>query len=265
MSSTPPSNAKAVPHEGYETLPSVGKEESEFAKYGLSPPPKAKKGWRTFAESEKTIKREFKKKWESSNDDDKKILLFLYSRGFHRYKDQPTRIYHTKQMLQTGEVRERMLQVINTGGDTDMSSFGKWQLHYIDTCLTLHRYFRQAGANGFVTDMSSLVYYLREQMHGTTCFLQAACVTMCYILQSHDTLVPPVDASRLIRNQYFDDQLFQYFVKDKGGDSVAILRILDYLFFDCDFRSRPYEIIGSTRLAVIECMECAKSLIGLRF
>jgi hypothetical protein len=189
MSSTPLNNAKAV-QEGYETTVSLGKEESaEFAKYGLSPLQ------RTFTESVRRIQKEFKETRESGTYDQKKILPFLYSRGLHRHSKKLMRVGHAEEMLRAGKVRERMLQIINADGDIDISSIDKWQLHYIRTCLTLHRYFRQTGAKGFVTDMSSLVYYLREQMHGT-CFLQAACVTMCYMLQSHGVVVPPVEMVR---------------------------------------------------------------------
>jgi hypothetical protein len=56
------------------------------------------------------------------------------------------------------------------------------------------------------------------------------------------------DGSRLIRNHYVDNQLLQYIVKDRGGDSVAVLRILEKLFFDCDFPTRVITSISCPRL-----------------
>jgi hypothetical protein len=55
MSSNTLSNAKAVQKE-YETPQSLGTEDSEFAKYGLSPPTPG----RTFMESFQRIQKEFK-------------------------------------------------------------------------------------------------------------------------------------------------------------------------------------------------------------
>eukprot|EP00978_Attheya_sp_CCMP212_P017986 scaffold48685_cov46-Attheya_sp.AAC.3 len=153
-----------------------------------------------------------------------------------------------------------MLQVINANGDNDISSVEEKQAHFISTCLTLHRYFRQNGAKGFVADMSSLVYYLREQTYGSCCFLQAACIVMCYMLQSFGTFHPPVDGSRLIRHHFTDEQLYNYIVTDKGGDSVAILRILDNLFLDCDFQSRPIASISCH--TQMEYLAYALELIG---
>jgi hypothetical protein len=96
MSSTPRNNSKAV-QRGYKTPSSLEKavsdDESQFAEYGISPPSKAKQR-RTFTEAEKKIKKECKDEWEKGTTDDKKIILFLYSRGFHRYSNT-----HMKEVL----------------------------------------------------------------------------------------------------------------------------------------------------------------------
>ena len=220
--------------------------EQQYTMYGLSPP-KTKSRAESIEKALITIKRYHKDRWEHGNDEIKKILVFLYGRGAYRYMNLKHRCKYVNEMLAKGKVRKRMLQVISAEGDSDISSSKENQEHYISTCLTLHRYFRQNGAKGFVEDMSKVVYYLRQQTFGS-CFLQAPCIAMCYMLQTFDTIIPPADGSRLIRHNFTDDQLYQYIVKDAGGDSTAILKILDELFFDCDYKTRPSDTIYTTNI-----------------
>jgi hypothetical protein len=70
------------------------------------------------------------------------------------------------------------------------------------------------------------------QKFGSSCFLQAACVAMSYLLHAHGESVPPANASRLIRHHFDDEQLIKY-VEDDGGDSVGIFKILEEKFFVC--------------------------------
>ena len=96
----------------------------------------------------KTIKREHNKdEWEHGNDEIMKILLFLYSRGASNKCNNPNdRCTCVNEMLAEGQVRERMLQVISVEADSDISLNEGNQEHFISTCLTLHRCFRQNGA-----------------------------------------------------------------------------------------------------------------------
>jgi hypothetical protein len=263
MPSSPRRNAKADVQRGYKTPGKADDEESSrrFAEYGLSPPVRGNKSGVTLDKAVRQINKDFKKIWESGKDDEKKILVFLYSRGFHKNTTKPIRCGYVKQMLQGGVIRERILQVIKADGDIDRSSIAEWQLLFVRACLTLHRYFQQDGATGFIPDMSSLTLFLRYQKHGS-CFLQAACVTISYMIQSHGQLIPPADASRLIRHEYKDEQLFKYIVEDTGGDSCAILQILEKKFFECDFPTSNFDSYSGASLLESKHYISAVEMIG---
>ena len=189
-------------------------EASMFSEYNLSPPPKTKKDGCTFQKAVKKINREFKDVWETVPDKEtrkeekknifgkKRILHFLYSRGFDHIASQQRRKERIGKLLswgKDGEIREGMLHILMAEGDVN-KSLEKCK-HYIATCLVIIRYFQQDGATGFVDDMASLTYYLRNQAHGS-CFLQAACVFASYLLQSYGKIIPPVDGSKLIRHNF---------------------------------------------------------------
>ena len=78
---------------------------------------------------------------------------------------------------------------------------------------------------------------------------------MCYMLQAFGTISPPADASRLIRHHFSDTQLHEYIVKDGGGDSTAILKILDKLFFNCDYKYRPYYTIATEDIVTVTMIQ----------
>lgn len=130
---------------------------------------------------------------------------------------------------------------------TAFASMKIYMDHYIRACLTIHRYFQQSGAVGFVPDMSSITYYLRMQRFGS-CFLQAPCVTMSYLLQACGKSVPPANASRLIRHHFNNEQLTKYIVDDHGGDSLAVFKILEEEFFECHERNRHPTTVVCTDL-----------------
>jgi len=216
------------------------KEIALFAEHDLSPPPKSKNGNKTFKQSKKKIEREMKKEWKKGGVDEKRIILFLVSRNFRGSSNKNSRVTAIKELLEIGRIRDRMLQVLKVEGDGDISA--QRHNHYIASCLAIIRYFQQEGAKGFVPDMSVVTYYLREQKYGS-CFLQAACVLISYLVQAHGKQMPPPDGSKLIRHNFTDDQLHKYVVDDEGGDSIAVFRLLEKQFFDCDHKQRNYSSI----------------------
>ena len=270
----------AQPNNPY-TTPAVKKKHDfevyeDSGDYDLSPPKLPAKKRRTFKDAVEAIKRDFKElqvDWESEGtkkvvvwykkkDDGNiklpqiycQILLFLYSRKFKIDVSQAHRCTAVKAMMEAGtknRIRKAITQVIALTGDNDLSSEESYRHHYIRTCLSLHRYFQQTGAVGFMTDMSSLTYYLRMQTFGS-CFLQAACVAMCYLLQACGKQVPPSNASRLIRHHFTDEQLTQYVVADNGGDSLAIFKILEEQFFTCHISCRePTPILAANLMGKV--------------
>lgn len=64
-----------------------------FAGYGLSPRPKTRRDGTTFNfdDSMKKLMREMKEEWEQGGTKERKILLFLYSRGFRVHVGQRQR------------------------------------------------------------------------------------------------------------------------------------------------------------------------------
>ena len=181
-----------------------------------------------------------KKEWNNGGVEEKRIILFLVSRNFRGSSNKDSRVTAIKKLLEIGRIRERMLQVLKVEGDRDISA--ERHRHYIASCLVILRYFQQEGAKGFVPDMSAVTYYLRDQKYGS-CFLQAACVLISYLVQAHGKQMPPPDGSKLIRHNFTDDQLHKYVVDDDGGDSIAVFRLLEKQFFDCDDKQRRYESI----------------------
>eukprot|EP00523_Entomoneis_sp_CCMP467_P006356 CAMPEP_0168734640 /NCGR_PEP_ID=MMETSP0724-20121128/8918_1 /TAXON_ID=265536 /ORGANISM="Amphiprora sp., Strain CCMP467" /LENGTH=564 /DNA_ID=CAMNT_0008781751 /DNA_START=161 /DNA_END=1855 /DNA_ORIENTATION=+ len=240
----------------------VAKKKESFADYDLSPP--KVKGPRSFDETIAAIQQDWKGSvkierrgnetvWTKILPDGTKqnipldlqrLLLFLYSRGgFQRYgTSQHIRKDRIRQMLTSNpkRIREAFLQLIAIDGDQCLASQETYQNHYRRTCLTIHRYFQQDQARGFVPDMSSLTFYLRMQKkQGSCCFLQAPCVAMSYIIQTKGKDAPPANASRLVRHFFTDEQLYKFIVDDSGGDSVAVLQILEEKFF-----KRPEQELG---------------------
>ena len=195
----------------------------------------------------RTIKKDgFQKLWDEDGvTEEKRILLFLYTRGFYIHSNSKTRRYVVSQMVQrTKKIRQRMLQILKAAGDVDLSAEKVKQEHYVRTCSTIIRYFQQEGAEGFKSDMSTVTYFLREQQQqmDDPSFLQAPCVAMCYLLQcvreEGDEVLPPVDGSRLVRDNFFDERLYDLVVKDSGGDSCVLFKILEKLFFTSEVKGQ---------------------------
>jgi hypothetical protein len=223
---------------------------SKFAAYGLSPPPLfCSDRFANFEQTLKRIKADFKYTWRNGTEEEKKILLFLYSRGYFLKRSKEERTTEIALMLQDGEgckdpdedreigqaIRQQILQVLHADGDQELSST-KWEIIYSQFCVTCHRYFRQRGAVGF-KDMSNVNYYLRNQEFGN-CFIQAPCLLISYLMQFFKTYdFPPIDACKFIRHYFRDEQLKRFIAEDEGGDSSVILKILDKNLFDCDDRS----------------------------
>jgi hypothetical protein len=231
----------------------AAKKKEDYEDYDLSPPKVTEAKRQTFDEAVRAIKHDFnelrvewgeneemrKLVWFMKQDDGteaelpsdfRRIMLFLYSRNFKKDVGKVHRKAAVKNMLKKGRIRQIILQVIECNGDNSLSFDKDYRAHYIRACLTIHRYFEQTGATGFVPDMSSFTFYLRMQKFGS-CFLQAACVAISYLLQAHGVPVSPPDASRLVRHHFNDDQLIKYIVEDHGGDSVGIFKILEEKFF----------------------------------
>lgn len=230
--------------------PPQDKEEEErqqFKQFGLSPPPTWFKHTNQYADAIKNIRQDFSDKWnENEVTEENQILLFLYSRNYLGKLDQYHRRKEVQKFLEQGDVRRRMMLILRTEGDTDLSQ--NRQKHYTATCTAIYRYFEQDGAQGFMDDMSCLQYYLRNnQLHGS-CFLQSACVCISYRLQASGKHIPPPDASQFIRHQFNLQQLTQYVVEDVGGDSQAIYLMLLNLFFTWDRLSAPVSSITAKHL-----------------
>jgi hypothetical protein len=235
-----------------------GNKKEDYEDYDLLSPPNVPDAkWRTFDEAVTAINNDFKEElrvewkdvetgravvWFRRRDnvelpsDLSLILLFLCCRNFKMNVNMAARIAAVKNILNNGAIRRIILQVMKCTGDHSLSHDDSYQRQYIRACLTIHRYFQQPGTTGFVPDMSSPTYYLRMQKFGS-CFLQAPCVAMSYLLHAHGKPMPPANASRLIRHHFDDDQLIQY-VNDFGGDSVAIFKILERKFFECQAYNR---------------------------
>ena len=195
-------------------------------------------------------------KWYKIRDDGNKvelplefcrIFLFLYGRSFMRNGSKTDRIAAVKAMLRPAS-RQCILQVMNTDGDTDLSDEEVHRIHYIRACLSIHRYFQQTGATGFFEDTSNVTFYFRVQKHGS-CFLQAPCVAMSYVLSVFGECVPPTNVSRLIRHHFTDEQLKKYIVDNKGGDSQGIFQILDEKFFTSEPDTHAPEVKSASTLS----------------
>jgi len=290
--SSPQGKAVAAPIDGFRTPPTKAaaseedEEKASFAEYGLSSPPLRRQGRQPFKEAVAKIMIDYAGKWENGSKAEKKILLFLYSRGvfygeeqsrpirksvFGRFlnflngfyrpseeQSQPDRKDALDRFLVGGHVRKRMMLVIDAEGDTDVSSTKSE--HYAITCMAIHRYFEQEGARGFLSDMSTLMVYLRNQKYGG-CFFQSPCVCTSYLLQSHGKDLPPPDASRFIRHNFTDDHLFKYIVEDDGGDSLAVYELLEKQFFDSDAPSHPMNTVCARSLRNPSFVETLKDWI----
>ena len=243
----------------------AGEEETEedFDSYDITPPTLLNEKQRTFKQVVEAIQNDFdllrlqevNGKWEWYNiktgremsRDSCRILLFLYSRQFMIRNTKDARKASARSLLRNNLSKQRLLHILECTGDTDLSGdFGN-QHNYLRACTTVMRYFDQDGAVGFREDMSTMKYFIRRQQKGNSCFLQAPCVTMSYLLQAFGKDAPPANASRLIRNSFSDEQLFQY-AKDMGGDSCAIFKILEKKYFSCSSRDRSPEVFLARKL-----------------
>ena len=215
-----------------------------FEDYNLSPPKVPRK--KTFDDAVRAINRDFSKfrvgwvgakvKWSMIHEGEQvelhfrtcRVLLFLYSRNFMMNKSQLTRTEAVRKILH--KRNDRIDRVMAVDGDIDLSNQEAYQIQYIRACMSIHRYFQQMGTTGFSRDMSNVTYYFRMQKHGS-CFLQAPCVAMSYILGVCGQPTPPSNVSRLIRHHLTDKELMDYVVRDSGGDSSRIFEILEKKFF----------------------------------
>ena len=175
--------------------------------------------------------------WKKINDEGehvelgfetRRVLLFLYSRNFMMNVKQKTRKKAVREILKKGG--NRIHQVMAVDGDIDLSNQEAYQIHYIRACTSIHRYFQQIGTTGFSRDMSDVTYYFRMQKHGS-CFLQAPCVAMSYVLGVCGQPMPPSNVSRLVRHHFTDKELMDYVLRHSGGDSAKIFEILEKKFF----------------------------------
>ena len=234
----------------------------DYVDFGLLLPEQQKKS-RSFDEAVEAIKRDLKGKIQITRRGDGKlqwfslksnrgcppqlirILLFLYSRKYYQASSPNDRQNAIKKIYDS-KFRRTLIQIINVTGDNDLSD-EKYSTHYRTSCRTIRRYFRQFGARGFINDMAKITYYLRMQKRGS-CFLQAPCVMISYLLQLFTgENFPPADASRLIRHHFSDEQLDKY-LNDLGGDSAAILRILERKIFTCFSTSREPWVVATSSL-----------------
>lgn len=165
--------------------PEAKKKKEGYEDYDLSPPKLRKRDQRKFEDAVNAIQSDFKGLLRLEWVDDEKVLewfkkrpdgtetelpmefrrifLFLYSRNFKKNAGQNGRRAAVRVMLSKGNIRKVIRQVINCGGDNDLSSQEDYRNQYIRVCTALFRYFQQDGASGFSQDMSSLIYYLRMQ------------------------------------------------------------------------------------------------------
>ena len=242
----------------------AGEEETEedFDSYDITPPTLLNEKQRTFKQVVRAITNDFDSltveeetdgKWKWTNEkkggemsrDSCRILLFLYSRQYMIHNNKNARKESVRSLLRN---KQRLLHILECTDDTDLSGDFENQHNYLRACTTIMRYFDQDGAVGFREDMSTMKYFICRQQKGNSCFLQAPCVAMSYLLQAFGKDdAPPAHASRLIRNSFSDEQLFQY-LKDTGGDSCAIFKILEQKYFSCSSRDRSPEVFLARKL-----------------
>jgi hypothetical protein len=173
-----------------------------------------------------------------------KMLMFLYGRGFmatptkmkgktKEHLDQfETKILQRKRwvniMIEGGEATQRLLRVLESEGDKDVTK--ERRPLFVHNCVTLRRYFQQDGACSFLDGMESKSksqddYYFRIQRSGN-CFLHAPCVMLAYLCQKYNIVNAAADISKHVRRSLTDEQLYAYIVEDSGGNSVDVLRKL---------------------------------------
>jgi hypothetical protein len=245
-----------------------GDQVSKFAAYGLSPPNKFNND---FERSVTMIEKEFKGTWADGTEEDKKILLFLYSRGYYQrhQKSRTERKSEVRAMLESGAVRRKALQVLNAEKDKELSS-PEYEKIYCDICLACHRYFQQKGAVGFQTNdddnMSNVRYYVRIHQGLGNCFIYAPAIVVSYLVQFFVVVgkrdirdFSPVDGSKLVRHAFNDGQLKSFLVNDRGGDSCAVLKILDKNLLDCEgnhgFNRIACKSLKMFQTSVKDCMK----------
>jgi len=177
-----------------------------------------------------------------------KRILFLAGRDFGDKTWSPT--WRDEKMLELVELCEggkhtRFKFLVGKPGDRDLLSqtigAENDEDHYINSgqasgktykqcygeqIVAILRYVQQNGAFGFLSDeeISKLVFFFRFNLFGT-CYLAAVCVLASYLGQmafklNHVTCPP--DVGKLIRS-FKDQDLYDYIVKDQGGDSRKVL------------------------------------------
>ena len=109
--------------------------------------------------------------------------------SFEEYEQEKEKILAERNRLEAA--RDRMSLVLRAEGDEDRTKNGTDKMRYVKNCMTIVRYIRQEDTAGFVDDMPSLTYYFRNQKYGSTCFVQAVCVCISYLLQSYGNKIPP--------------------------------------------------------------------------
>jgi hypothetical protein len=220
------------------TASSSLQDEHDYAKYGLSSPPKGKravpledalKRMKKDGRECKEMKRLCKKLNKEGHDSDMaKMLIFLYGKGFMWNKDKKERVKSIIKMVTNEKASERLLQILQLTGDTNLLSDPSCQDIYKNHVLALKRYFRLTGSFGFLRNMEEAEFYFRFQKSGN-CFLQAPSVMVSYLLQKRAETnkdlsnFSPLDVSRFVRNTFSDGQLRKYVVKDGGGNSIDVL------------------------------------------
>ncbi|GKZ00818.1 hypothetical protein MPSEU_001033500 [Mayamaea pseudoterrestris] len=185
-----------------------------------------------------------------------RILLFLYAREYfandeHRRKRELTIFLDSRT---TGH--QRLMRVIEFKHDTVLSdgAFQEWM-----DILTAKGYLGNdlhAGVK-MIFELFKLQIVFRRQLSGN-CFLQAAAVMHCYLLQMGTKRFDGImDLTRYVRQEYDDVQLSAYTLDDKGGTSVRNLKelllprsaiiIMDFVDADYDLVKEFVELPATLR------------------
>ena len=243
----------------YPTTPTVSHSTSNifekpnpYSKYGLNSPPQGEYA-QDLREAEKLIKRDgfrgYLDKFKSGNEDTRdktKCLVFLYGRGFYVNDEKDRRKRKVKAILEKPSAIERCKRLLESeGADRDLTASNR-EL-YLQLCRTLHRYFQQEGSFGFLPNDNNdgAEYYFRMQRQGN-CFMHSPCVMMPYLFQSRGIKeCHPVDLSKFVRRTFNDSDLFNYIVKDSGGDGSAFLKMMLKSLFEEQpkIESYPYDAV----------------------
>jgi hypothetical protein len=218
----------------------VGNEENPYSEYSLGSPPKGNKSV-SLEVALKKIKSDSKKlgrivkdaRKEGATNETKaqaKMIVFLYGRGFMLGNKKKKRKLYVKEMIKSDNGNsERLLRVLEANGDNDLSNKPEYRDQYANLRLSLKRYFDLPDTFGFLPDMSDAQYYFRFQKRGN-CYLQAPCVMAAYLKQKNNGNASPnngnaspVDVSKYVRHSFTDAALYDYVVKNDGGQSLAVM------------------------------------------